>query len=50
MILSIRVLPRCRYQVCEKCRQEFWQVENQSEEKLDRVREPAQKFAQALLR
>src|SRR5687768_16706645 len=29
---------------------EFWQVENQSEEKLDRVREPAQKFAQALLR
>ena len=29
---------------------EFWQVENQSEEKLDKVREPAQKFAQTLLR
>ena len=28
---------------------EFWQIENQSEEKLDKVREPAQKFAQALL-
>jgi ABC-type Fe3+ transport system substrate-binding protein len=29
---------------------EFWQIENQSEEKLDKVRAPAQKFAQALLR
>ena len=29
---------------------EFWQIENQSEEKLDRVRAPAQKFAQTLLR
>ena len=29
---------------------EFWRLENQSEEKLDKVREPAQKFAQALLR
>jgi len=29
---------------------EFWRIENQSEEKLDKVREPAQKFAQALLR
>lgn len=29
---------------------EFWQIENQSEEKLEKVREPAQKFAQALLR
>ena len=29
---------------------DFWQIENQSEEKLDKVREPAQKFAQALLR
>ena len=28
---------------------DFWQIENQSEEKLDKVREPAQKFAQALL-
>jgi len=24
---------------------QFWQIENQSEEKLGRVREPAQKFA-----
>jgi iron(III) transport system substrate-binding protein len=29
---------------------EFWQIENQSEEKLEKVREPAQKFAQTLLR
>ena len=29
---------------------DFLQVENQSEEKLDRVREPAAKFAQAILR
>ena len=29
---------------------EFLQIENQSEEKLDKVREPAQKFAQALLK
>jgi iron(III) transport system substrate-binding protein len=29
---------------------EFWKIENQSEEKLDKVREPAQKFAQAILR
>jgi iron(III) transport system substrate-binding protein len=29
---------------------EFWQIENQSEEKLDKVREPAQKFAQAILK
>jgi iron(III) transport system substrate-binding protein len=29
---------------------DFWLIENQSEEKLDKVREPAQKFAQALLR
>jgi ABC-type Fe3+ transport system substrate-binding protein len=29
---------------------EFWQVENQSEEKLDKVRKPAQKFAHALLK
>jgi len=29
---------------------EFLQVENQSEEKLDKVREPAAKFAQAVLR
>lgn len=29
---------------------DFWRIENQSEEKLDKVREPAQKFAQALLR
>ena len=29
---------------------EFLQVENQSEEKLDKIREPAQKFAQALLK
>ena len=29
---------------------EFLQVENQSEEKLDKVREPAAKFAQAILR
>jgi iron(III) transport system substrate-binding protein len=28
---------------------EFWRIENQSEEKLDKVRAPAQKFAQALL-
>jgi iron(III) transport system substrate-binding protein len=28
---------------------EFWRIENQSEAKLDKVREPAQKFAQALL-
>jgi hypothetical protein len=28
---------------------EFLQVENQSEEKLYKIREPAQKFAQALL-
>jgi iron(III) transport system substrate-binding protein len=28
---------------------DFWRIENQSEEKLDKVREPAQKFAQALL-
>ena len=28
---------------------EFLQVKNQSEEKLDKVREPAQKFALALL-
>ena len=28
---------------------EFLQVENQSEEKLDKIREPAQKFAPALL-
>lgn len=30
--------------------EEFWRIENQSEEKLDRVRAPAQKFARALLR
>ena len=30
--------------------QDFLQVENQSEEKLDKVREPAPKFAQAILR
>ena len=29
---------------------DFLQVENQSEEKLDKVREPAQKFAQAILK
>ena len=29
---------------------EFWQIENQSEEKLDKVREPAQKFAQIILK
>ena len=29
---------------------EFWRIENQSEEKLDTVRAPAQKFAQTLLR
>ena len=29
---------------------DFWQVENQSEEKLDKVRKPAQKFAHALLK
>ena len=29
---------------------EFWQIENQSEEKLDKIREPAQRFAQTLLR
>jgi len=29
---------------------EFLQVENQSEEKLEKVREPAQKVAQALLK
>lgn len=29
---------------------DFWLIENQSEEKLEKVREPAQKFAQALLR
>jgi ABC-type Fe3+ transport system substrate-binding protein len=29
---------------------DFWRIENQSEEKLDKVREPAQKFAQSLLR
>jgi iron(III) transport system substrate-binding protein len=29
---------------------EFWQVENQSEEKLDKVRKPALKVAQALLK
>jgi iron(III) transport system substrate-binding protein len=29
---------------------DFWRIENQSEEKLDKIREPAQKFAQALLR
>ena len=30
--------------------EDFWQVENQSEEKLDKVRKPAQKFAHALLK
>ena len=30
--------------------QDFLQVENQSEEKLDKVREPAARFAQAILR
>jgi iron(III) transport system substrate-binding protein len=29
---------------------DFWQIENQSEEKLDKVREPAAKFAQAILK
>jgi iron(III) transport system substrate-binding protein len=29
---------------------DFWQIENQSEEKLDKVREPAQKFAQIILK
>jgi iron(III) transport system substrate-binding protein len=29
---------------------EFWQIENQSEEKLGKVREPAQKFAQIILK
>ena len=29
---------------------DFWQIENQSEEKLDKVREPALKVAQALLK
>lgn len=29
---------------------DFWRVENQSEEKLDKVRKPAQKFAHALLK
>jgi iron(III) transport system substrate-binding protein len=29
---------------------EFWRIENQSEEKLDKVRGPAQKLAQAILR
>lgn len=28
---------------------DFWQIENQSEEKIDKVREPALKIAQALL-
>jgi hypothetical protein len=28
----------------------FWQVENQSEEKIDKVREPALKAAHALLK
>jgi ABC-type Fe3+ transport system substrate-binding protein len=30
--------------------EDFWQVENQSEEKLDKVRKPALKFAHALLK
>ena len=29
---------------------DFWQIENQSEERLDKVRKPALKAAQALLR
>jgi hypothetical protein len=29
---------------------DFLQIENQSEEKLDKVREPAAKFAQAILK
>jgi len=29
---------------------DFWQIENQSEEKLDKVRKPAAKFARALLK
>ena len=29
---------------------DVWQIKNQSEEKLNKVREPTQKFAQALLR
>jgi hypothetical protein len=29
---------------------DFLQIENQSEEKLDKVREPASKFAQAVLK
>ena len=29
---------------------EFLQIENQSEEKLDKVREPASKFARVLLK
>lgn len=30
--------------------QDFWKLENQSEEKLEKVREPAQKFARSILR
>jgi hypothetical protein len=29
---------------------DFWRIENQSEEKLDKVRKPALKAAQALLK
>ena len=53
--------PRCRYSLAARIRHDrrpkmlcrsddFLQIENQSEEKLEKVREPAAKFAQALLK